>query len=198
MLTKVIERNNNKGVFSPQEMKAQQLPGAVPGMPAIIWDHRNNQYGVLNQGFLAELCILAEQDNVLGRVYLPAEATIEAGAVVGDTGEAIITVPENQLWFLSRLAVTCPAAGTPGTDGGSANFNIEITHGGVSWNYLAAALAAMGATTAYDLADPDELGARLKLVAGDTIKLKLTVTVDHDVDKDYVITAYGCLGKRLV
>jgi hypothetical protein len=198
MLIKVNERKNSKGVFSPQEVRAQQLPGAVPGMPVIVWDHRNNQYGVLNQGFMAEVCVLAEQLNVLGRVYLPATVTIEAGAAVGDTAEAVITVAENQLWFISRLAVTCPAAGTAGTNGGSANYNIEITHGGASWNYLAAAVTNMGATTAYDLFDPDELGARLRLTAGDTIKLKLTVTVDHDVDKDYVITAYGSIGKRLV
>lgn len=198
MTVKVVKRENGKGVFSPQELTAQQLPGAVPGMPVIVWDHRNNQYCVLNQGFLAEACVVAEMLNVMGRVIVPAIATIEAGGAVGDTAEATITVPDGQVWFLSRLAVTCPDAGTAGTDGGSCNFNIEITHAGVSWNYLPTAATAMGTTTSIDLYDPDQLGARLRLVSGDTIKLKLTVTVDHDVDKDYVITAYGSIGKRLV
>jgi len=198
METKVMPRKDGKGIFSPQEVFPQQLPGTVQGVPVIVWDHRNNQYVILNQGFLAEACVLAEQLNVLGRVYVPSTATIEAGAAVGDTAEAVITVPDGQLWFLSRLAVACPAAGTPGTDGGSANFQIEVTRAGASWNYLPAAVTAMGATTNYDLPDYDELGARLRLVAGDSIKLRLTVTVEHDIDKDYVIAVYGSLGKRLV
>ena len=196
MTAKVTENKDSKGVFSPQEMGAQQMPsGAVPGLPAIVWDHRNGQYGILNQGFLAECCILAEAANVLGRVVAPLTVTIESGAVIGDVAEGEIVVPENQLWFISRLAVTCPAADADG----SASFQIQVEQlPGSPWNYLPSATAAMGATTNYDCADADQLGTRLRLAAGQKLRLKLTVTVAHTADKDYTLTAYGCVSKRLV
>jgi hypothetical protein len=185
--------------LSPSELVAQQVTGRVTGYPVFAWDHRNNQFGVLNQGFLAEVCVLAEVFAVVGRVAEDESVTVAKGSVVGDTATAYIEVPAGELWFLSRIAVTCPAAGTAGTNGGSCSYNIAISIPGVpEFSYYSENQTNMGATTNIDLFDPDEMGTRLRLPAGSKITLNLLVTVDFDVDKDFTIAVYGTKNRRIV
>lgn len=201
METKVIQGKDGKGVFSPQELTPQQLPaGAVPGVPVIIWDHRNNQYGVFNQGFLAELCLLAEKAYTLDRLddRNGAKVTIPSGAAVNDVHKETIEVPAGEVWYINRLSVVCPAADATG----SAKFNIEVSSfpkvDTANKDYLPTDVTAMGATTNYDVASVGQLGEELRLVAGDKLVLRLTVTVAFTADKDFYLRVYGRVGKRLV
>jgi len=197
----LIQRKDDRGIFSPQEIVPQQLPsGTVPGSPVIVWDHRNNQYGILNQGFLAELCLLAEKAYTVDRLddRNGVKATIKNGAAVNDIVKGTIEVPAGEVWYINRLAVVCPAA-----DGnGSAKFNIEVSSfpkvDSANKDYLPADVAAMGATTNYDLASVGQLGEELRLAGGDKLVLRLTVTVAFTVDKDFNLMVYGRVGKRLV
>ncbi|MDD4986007.1 MAG: hypothetical protein PHQ43_09500 [Dehalococcoidales bacterium] len=200
MKTKTLSKNNGQGVFSPQEISALQIPGAVQGLPVVAWDHRNNQYGALNQGFLAELCLLAEKVYILDRLddRNHTKVIIENGAVANDVSKGTIEVPTGEVWYINRLAVVCPAADADG----SAKFNIEVTSfpkvDSANKDYLPADVTAMGATTNYDLADPGQLGTDMRLVGGDKLVLRLTVTVDFTADKDFYLRVYGRKGKRLV
>jgi hypothetical protein len=197
----VIQRKDNRGIFSPQKIVPQQLPtGTVPGAPVIVWDHRNNQYGILNQGFLAELCLLAEKAYTIDRLddRNGVKVTIENGAAVNDVVKGTIEVPAGEVWYINRLAVVCPAA-----DGnGSAKFNIEVSSfpkaDTANKDYLSADVTAMGATTNYDAASVGQLGEELRLAGGDKLVLRLTVTVAFTVDKDFNLMVYGRVGKRLV
>jgi hypothetical protein len=197
----LIQRKDDRGIFSPQEIVPQQLPtGTVPGSPVIVWDHRNNQYGILNQGFLAELCLLAEKAYTLDRLddRNGVTATIKNGAAVNDVVKGTIEVPAGEVWYINRLAVVCPAA-----DGnGSAKFNIEVSSfpkvDTANKDYLPADVTAMGATTNYDLGSVGQLGEELRLAGGDKLVLRLTVTVAFTVDKDFSLMVYGRVGKRLV
>jgi len=200
MEIKIANRKEDKGIVSPQNFSPQQLPGAVSGMPVIIWDHRNNQYGVLNQGFLAELCLLAEKAYTVDRLddRNGVKTTIENGATANDVVKGTIEVPAGEIWYINRLAVICPTA-----DGnGSAKFNIEVSSfpkvDSANKDYFPADVTAMGATTNYDLASAGHLGEELRLVGGDELVLRLTVTVDFTVDKDFYLIVYGRVGKRLV
>jgi hypothetical protein len=197
----LIQRKDDRGIFSPQEIVPQQLPtGTVQGAPVIVWDHRNNQYGILNQGFLAELCLLAEKAYTLDRLddRNGVTATIKNGATVNDVVKGTIEVPAGEVWYINRLAVVCPAA-----DGnGSAKFNIEVSSfpkvDTANKDYLPADVTAMGATTNYDLASVGQMGEELRLAGGDKLVLRLTVTVAFTVDKDFSLTVFGRVGKRLV
>ena len=200
METKVMPRKDGKGVFSPQKISPQQLSGSVQGVPVIVWDHRNNQYGILNQGFLAELCLLAEKAYAVDRLddRNGVKTTIENGAAVNDVVKGTIEVPAGEVWYINRLSVVCPAA-----DGnGSAKFNIEVssfpTVDTVNKDYLSADVTAMGSTTNYDLASAGQLGEELRLIGGDKLVLRLTATVAFTVDKDFYLRVYGRIGKRLV
>jgi len=200
METKVMPRKDGKGIFSPQEVFPQQLPGTVQGVPVIVWDHRNNQYGILNQGFLAELCLLAEKVYTIDRVddRDGVKSTIKNGAAVSDVVKGTIEVPAGEVWYLNRLSVVCPAAGADG----SAKFNIEVSpfpkEDSANKDYLSADVTAMGATTDYDLVSAGQLGEELRLVGGDKLVLRLTVTVAFTADKDFYLNVYGRGGKRLV
>jgi hypothetical protein len=197
-MAKVVEmhrKDGQGGVFSPQEVGAQQAGVTVQAVPVVAWDHRNNSFGILNQGFLAEACKIAERMDVIGRLVLPVTVTIPDTAVAGDEFEDEITIPDGVLGYFNRLTVVCPAAGADG----SANFNIRVEQvGGTPWNYLPANLLAMGATTTIDLVDLDQLGTPLRLVSGDKLILSLRVTVAHTVEKDYVLTAFGSRARRIV
>jgi hypothetical protein len=200
METKVMPRKDGKGIFSPQEVFPQQLPGTVQGVPIIVWDHRNNQYGILNQGFLAELCLLAEKAYILDRLddRNGVKATVKNGADVNDVVKGTIEVPAGEVWYINRLSVVCPAADADGT----AKFNIEVSsfpkEDSANKDYLSADVTAMGATTNYDLASVGHLGEELRLVGGDKLVLRLTVTVAFTADKDFYLNVYGRGGKRLV
>ena len=197
----VMQRKDDRGIFSPQEIAPQQVPaGTVPGAPVIVWDHRNNQYGILNQGFLAELCLLAEKAYTIDRLddRNGVTVTIENGAAINDVVNGTIEVPAGEVWYINRLAVVCPAA-----DGnGSAKFNIEVSSfpkaDTANKDYLSADVTAMGATTNYDVASVGQLGEELRLAGGDKLVLRLTVTVAFTVDKDFNLMVYGRIGKRLV
>jgi len=200
METRVMTRNDGKGIFSPQGVSPQQLPGAVQGAPVIVWDHRNNQYGILNQGFLAELCLLAEKAYIVDRLddRDGVKVTVKNGAAVSDVAKGTIEVPAGEVWYINRLSVICPAAGADG----SAKFNIEVSafpkEDSANKDYLSADVTAMGATTNYDLTSAGQLGEDLRLVGGDKLVLRLTVTVAFTADKDFYLNVYGRGGKRLV
>jgi hypothetical protein len=197
----VVQRKDDRGIFSPQEIATQQLPaGTIPGAPVIVWDHRNNQYGILNQGFLAELCLLAEKAYTIDRLddRNGVKATIKNGAAVNDVVKGTIEVPAGEVWYINRLSVVCPAADATG----SAKFNIEVSSfpkaDSANKDYLSADVTAMGATTNYDLASVGHLGEELRLIGGDKLVLRLTVTVAFTADKDFNLIVYGRAGKRLV
>lgn len=197
----VVQRKDDRGIFSPQEIATQQLPaGTIPGAPVIVWDHRNNQYGILNQGFLAELCLLAEKAYTIDRLddRNGVKATIKNGAAVNDVVKGTIEVPAGEVWYINRLSVVCPAADATG----SAKFNIEVSFfpkaDTANKDYLSADVTAMGATTNYDLASVGHLGEELRLIGGDKLVLRLTVTVAFTADKDFNLIVYGRAGKRLV
>lgn len=200
METKVMPRKDGKGIFSPQEVFPQQLPGTVQGVPIIVWDHRNNQYGILNQGFMAELCLLAEKAYILDRLddRNGVKATVKNGADVNDVVKGTIEVPAGEVWYINRFSVICPAADADGT----AKFNIEVSSfpkvDSANKDYLSADVTAMGATTNYDVASVGHLGEELRLVGGDKLVLRLTVTVAFTADKDFYLNVYGRGGKRLV
>jgi len=196
-MAKVVEmhrKDGQGGVFSPQEVIAQQALPNVQAVPVIAWDHRNGQYGILNQGFLAELCVLAERMSVIGRVVAPVKVTVPDDAVVGDEFEGEIAVPAGMLWFLNELTVVMEAADATG----STSFNIGIDlGGGVTWDYYPA-YQAHAVLTTIDLPDLDQLGTPLRLVAGNKVILKLRVSVDSTAEKDVILTAFGTVAKRLV
>lgn len=190
----IDKKDGQGGVFSPQEVKAQQAGATVQAVPVVAWDHRNNQFGILNQGFMAEVCVLAERMSVIGRVVAPVTVTVPATAVVGDEFEGEITVPAGMLWFLNRLTVAMEAADATG----STSFNIGIDlGGGVTWDYFPV-YQAHAVLTTIDLPDLDQLGTPLRLVAGNKVILKLRSTVASSAEKDVVLTAFGNVAKRLV
>ncbi len=193
-VTLIDRKDGQGGVFSPQEVIAQQALPTVQAVPVVAWDHRNGQYGILNQGFLAEVCVLAERMSVIGRVVAPVTVTVPDDAVVGDEFEGVITVPDGMLWFLNQLTVVMEAADATG----STSFNIGIDlGGGVSWDYFPL-FQAHAVLTTIDLPDLDQLGTPLRLVAGNKVILKLRTTVDSTAEKDVVLTAFGNVAKRLV
>lgn len=127
------------------------------------------------------------------------KVTIEDDAEVGDIATGAIEVPAGEVWYLNRLAVTCPAADADG----SASFNILVspwpkTAAGGDKGYYATAQTAMGAATIIDLPTLGQLGEELRLVGGDKLTLQLTVTVAFTVDKDFTLVPYGRKGKALV
>lgn len=193
-VTLIDRKDGQGGVFSPQEVIAQQALPTVQAVPVVAWDHRNGQYGILNQGFLAEMCVMAERMSVIGRVVAPVTITVPDDAVVGDEFEGVITVPDGMLWFLNEFTVVMEAADATG----STSFNIGIDlGGGVTWDYLPV-YHAHAVLTTIDLPDLDQLGTPLRLVAGNKVILKLRSSVDSTAEKDVVLTAFGNVAKRLV
>lgn len=193
-VTLIDKKDGQGGVFSPQEVSAQQALPTVQAVPVVAWDHRNGQYGILNQGFLAEICVLAERSSVIGRVAEVATAIFLVTAVVGDENAAVITVPADELWFINQIVVTATAVGA-----GERSFNIEVDlGGGVVWDYFPVNQAHAVLDT-IDVVDLDQLGTPLKLPGGSKVTLRLRVTVNHTVGTETsTITLFGSIGRRIV
>jgi len=144
--------------------------------------------------------VLAEKAYALDRIdsrnginVTVPDATALAAIVTGE-----IEVPAGEVWFLNRLSVVCPAADATGT----ASFNILVSSfpkvNGVDKAYLPADVTAMGATTDIDLPAQGQLGEELRLVGGDKVTLRLTVTVAFTADKVFRLNVWGRKGKALV
>lgn len=193
MAVTVTKRSNSSGILSPNEFTASQTVGRVGGPVMFVWDHRTNQFCVLNQGFLAEACVLAEQYGVLGRVFESAELTIDAGSEVGTEVTASIEVPAGELWFINGATVTPTfAEGETGT----CSFNLTISPaGGTEWNYYA---SNQSLTVGTDIDIRSDLFVPLRLVAGSKVTLKVTVTADFTDEATVEIALSGTKNRRLV
>ncbi len=189
----VVNKGNNSGVLSPRELSASQSTGRVSGPLVFAWDHRTNQYVVLNQGFLAEICVLAELYHVLGRVSESTKVTIEGGTKSGTTLSASIEVPAGELWFIRGFKVV-PTFAPEET--GSCSFNVAVSPtGGTEWNYYSSKQAL---TEEVAVIVNDDLSVPLRLTAGS--KVTLTVSVDDDFinNANIAITVYGTKNRRIV
>jgi len=134
-------------------------------------------------------------DSRNGKAVTVPNGTALAAVVPADA----IEVPTGEVWYINRLAVTCPAADATG----SASFNILVssfpkTAAGTDKQYLATDTTAMGATTNTDLGAVGQLGEELRLVAGDKLTLRLTVTAAFTADKVFRLDIFGRKGKLLV
>lgn len=189
----VANKSNNSGVLSPSEFTASQSTGRISGPLVFVWDHRTNQYVVLNQGFLAEACVLAETYHVLGRVSESAKVTIDAGTKSDTTLSASVEVPAGELWFINGFKVVPTFAGG---ETGSCSFNVTVSPtGGTEWNYYSGKQAL---TEDVAVNVRNDLFVPLRLTAGS--KVTLTVSVDKDFvnDANIVITVYGTKNRRIV
>jgi hypothetical protein len=166
-----------------------------------VYDLESGYWVGLPLQALTEALVLAEKAYARDRIDSRngKTVTVPTGAEVGNIRTAVIEVPSDEIWYLNRLSATCPAA--DGT--GSASFNILVssfpkTTGGGDKPYFPEEQSAMGATTDVDLPAQGELGEELRLVGGDKLTLRVTVTVAFTADKDFRLDVYGRKGKRLV
>jgi hypothetical protein len=145
--------------------------------------------------------VLAEKAHALDRLDSRngVAVTVPNGTALNAVVTGQIEVPAGEVWYINRLAVTCPAADATGT----VSHNILVsswpkTAAGGDKPYLAANATAMGATTNYDVGAVGQLGEELRLVGGDKLTLTLTVTVAFTADKVFRLDVYGRRGKLLV
>jgi len=199
--------------YTPQQLApiAPGYPGSrppkgwVPPLGAVL-----NLIGVydLKSGFwvglpiqaLTEALVQAEKAYTVDRIDSRngKAVTIANGTGLAEVVTGEIEVPADEVWYINRLSVTCPAADATGT----ASFNILVSSfpkvNGADKPYFASDRTAMGTTTDVDLPAQGELGAELRLVGGDKLTLRLTVTAPFTTDKTFRLDLYGRKAKRLV
>ena len=115
-------------------------------------------------------------------------ATVPAGAAIGDVETAQLVVPAGELWLLNRVTLVSPAESGGGVgDIVQVNFRLSAwqfpdTRLGTAINdngrsYWAAGQGTIAADTyTVDFPAQGELGAELRLKAGDVITLVATLT----------------------
>ena len=97
---------------TPQGVKPAEQTTAVPALIVAGWDPKDNKYHVVNLGNLVEPLVLAEKEYVADKLDSRdgKDVTVDAttGAVVGAGITGSIEVPAGEVWYINRLAVTCP------------------------------------------------------------------------------------------
>jgi len=102
-------------------IKPSQATGAVPAYIIGGWDPSDNQYHVINLGNLVEPLVQAEQLYILGLLdgreedYDRQSLTIPTLAAIGAEVRERLTVPADEVWFITTVELTTPAdqGGTP-------------------------------------------------------------------------------------
>jgi hypothetical protein len=138
-------------------------------------------------------------------------ATVPAGAAIGDVETAQLVVPAGELWLLNRVTLVSPAESGGGVgDIVQVNFRISAwqfpdTRLGTAINDNGRAYWAAGQGTAaadtytVDFPAQGELGAELRLKAGDVITLVATLTgAIAGANLAATLTPFGRKIRRLV
>jgi hypothetical protein len=139
------------------------------------------------------------------------EAVIAAGAAVGASARARLTVPAGEVWFLNRIVPVSPAE-----SGGAVGDIVQVNFRISKWPYPdvrggstvdddgrsywpAAQGTAAEDTYTVDLPAQGELGEELRLEGGDVITLVATLTgVNAGADLTASLTPFGRKVKKLV
>jgi len=182
-----------------QELQVQQAGATIPSLIGSVivggFDPRDGSLRVLNLGNLVEQLLQVEALHTEDRLDSRngRSLTIPAGTGIGVTMSAALEIPTGEVWYLTRLTLTTPAA---------ARANILVSKfpkkpDGTDKEYLAT--DQVGGTTAdYDLAAVGELGTDLRLEGGDKLTIRATTTAAITADVVVVLAPFGRKARKLL
>ena len=162
-----------------------------------VYDNESGFWVGLPLQALTEALVLAEARHAVDRLDERngrVEITLPDGSAEGTVKTKDLEVPADEVWFVSRFHLE--------VDNDTVSGNIRISSfprvNDVDKRYLGTNQDGISDET-YDLADPGELGAELRLAGGDKVTVVATAIADPTVDDGTVtLTLYGRKAKRLI
>jgi len=188
--------------FVPLQVAGQRPPkGWVPPLDAVltllgVYDNDQGYWVGLPLQVLREALLSAESLHTEDRLdeRNAIEVSVPEAAAQDTVKTAEYEVPSGEVWYLNRFNL--------GTEA-EVSANIRISKfpktDSLDKKYLATDQAA-SQNTDFDLRDPGQLGADLRLVGGDKITLVATVTAAGGTTATRTVTLsfYGRKARRLV
>jgi len=162
-----------------------------------VYDNESGCWVGLPLQALTEALVLAEARHAVDRLDErngQVEITLPDGSAEGTVKTKELEVPDDEVWFVSRFHLE--------VDNDTVSGNIRISGfpkvNDVDKRYLGTNQDGISDET-YDLADPGELGAELRLAGGDKVTVVATAIADPTVDDGTVtLTLHGRKAKRLI
>ena len=190
----MIDNKNQVGALELQALQGSPVPPLAGTVLVAGYDSRDGSLRVLNLASLVEALQTAEVLHTEDRVDErdKVSLTILAGTAVDSVKSATLEVPAGEVWYLNRLNLVTPA-------GVVANILVSKfpKTEGIEKTYLATDQAA-GSDVNYDLRDVGQLGADLRLVAGDKLTIRAKVTAAPVADVAVALTPFGRKARKLL
>ncbi len=192
--------NKSKG-FSPQQYPA--LPATPPvgwvppllgwTVPAAVYDSASGRWVGLPLQALTEALLVAEALHTQDRIdeRNKVEVEVASGSVVDTVKTKEYTIPDGEVWYINRFNLV-----TPLEVAGNMRISKFPKVDTVDKKYLGTDQAAGGSTN-YDLGAAGQLGADLRLVAGDKITVVGKVTTETSATRTVTLNIFGRKARRL-
>ena len=141
---------------------------------------------VSDYDIIRPLALLASAHHDIGRLdgRTKAEVTLDENVSVGEEKSAEISIPDSEVWFVTKFVV----AGTSKPTNGAGQYNIKISGKNPEKYFSSDQDIPNGTTVEHDLTTSDHLGAAMIIVGPATITLVAKPTSAYTEGESQTVT----------